>query len=71
MELRRVQVALAERYVVAREDEERLGCDAFLSRRPYALRRYDEALRRLRQEGGVTLAAGSVLVTLLEGIVGD
>jgi glutamate dehydrogenase len=71
MDLRRGQQVLAERYVVAREEEERLGCDAFLSRRPNALKRYDDAVRRLREEGEVTLAAGSVLATLLAGLVGD
>ena len=69
MDLREAQEDLTERYVKARATEPKLGVDGFLARHPNVMRRYDDAITRLRDDDEVTLAAAGVLVRLLEQIV--
>jgi glutamate dehydrogenase len=66
MDLREAQRDLTERFVRARALDERLGVASFVGRYPNVLRRFDEAIAELREDGEVNLAAGGVLVRLLE-----
>ncbi len=71
MDLREAQQDLAERLVHTRRFDERLGVDDFLARYPNVMRRYDDAIGRLRADGEVTLAAAGVVVRLLEQMTDD
>lgn len=65
MDLRQIQVKLSVAYLgSAAEDAE-----AFLSRRPQSLKRYDTTLAEVRSGNDVGLASGGVLRGLLQGLL--
>jgi glutamate dehydrogenase len=66
MDLREAQRRLGVAYVQARKKDGSLSPDRFLGRHPGLLRRYDQVLAELREPNALTLAAGAVLVRLLE-----
>jgi glutamate dehydrogenase len=71
MDLREAQQDITERYVRERAVQQRLAVDSFLSRFPNVMRRYDDAIEKLRADGEVTLAAAGVVVRLLEQMADD